>query len=73
MQKNFNLSIGQLSEESQLELALEVAELVARGIFLLGIDSSSFMMESGLGIIYFSITIFPIRAVFLATSRKRIE
>ena len=31
------------------------------------------MMERGLEIIYFPITIFPIRAVFLATSRKRME
>ncbi len=49
MQTNFDLSTGQLSEESRPELALEGAELVARGVrFDWELGLGLFTVESGL-------------------------
>ena len=59
MQKNFDLSTGQLSEEHQRELVLDGAEIVARGVcFNQGFEFGVFMMRKWLIIAYFSYVCF---------------
>ena len=74
MQKNFDLSTGQLSEEHRRELVPDGAELVAWGVYFdREFGSSVFTIGKWLIAACFLTSVFPFRSVFPATSRKRIE
>ena len=74
MQKNFDLSISQSSEEHRREFVSEGAELVAWGVcFDRVFDSSVFTMGKWLGIAYFPHLFFLLDLYFPPLLEKSIE